>query len=73
MSTLSHSLLQSTVDVDCPECGYSLEIQLTEVRAQVYRRCPCCRVRIHLLDGGGSTYGALEGIENEIQKLENLF
>jgi ribosomal protein S27E len=72
MSTLSHALLQSFVGVECPECGYALEIQLVDVRAQVYRHCPCCRVRIHLRDGGGSVYGVLEDIDNGLRNLADL-
>jgi hypothetical protein len=66
----SDRLLQTFIEVGCPSCGYQFEVQLTDVRTQVYRYCPCCRQLIHLIDSGGSTFGALESIDNAMDDLQ---
>jgi len=53
--TVSWSILHQLVAVSCPACGFSFEVQIIDVRVQAYRMCPCCRVRIHLVDEGGSS------------------
>lgn len=68
--SLSQELLRHWVDVPCPVCGYQFDVQLLDVRVQAYKRCPCCRVRIHLIDEGGSTFGALETINNAMSHFE---
>jgi len=68
---ITASLLRAYVDAPCPACGYALSVQLVDVRTQVYRWCPCCKSRIHLLDDGGSTYGAMGKVENIMQQLED--
>ena len=68
--SFADTLLAQLIDVNCPNCDYSLEIQLVDVRTQTYRRCPCCRWLIRLQDGGGSTFGALKDIDNAFNNLE---
>ena len=47
-------ILRSTLTVACPSCGYDVWIRYSEIVAQVVVRCPCCRVRINLVDDHGS-------------------
>jgi hypothetical protein len=70
LMSITESLLREYVDVSCPACGYVIAVQLVDVRTQVYRRCRCCRELIHLIDQGGSTYGAMQNLENAAQELE---
>ncbi len=68
--SITGSLLREYVDTPCPACGYTFAVQLVDIRTQVYRQCPCCRRLIHLIDHGGSTYGAIQDIEGAAQELE---
>ncbi|MEU4777483.1 hypothetical protein [Micromonospora sp. NPDC023633] len=50
--SLASQILHGDHEIDCPECGYPVWIRLSEVVAQCTVTCPCCRLRLHLLDGG---------------------
>lgn len=52
--SLSAQLLHSAHEVDCPECEYPIRVQWSEIVAQTTVLCPCCRLRIRLVDGDGS-------------------
>lgn len=41
----SAQLLQSLVEVPCPKCEYSIEVEIADVLAQAYRWCPGCHRR----------------------------
>lgn len=66
---LSVEILNSFVPYACPMCSYELEIQLLDARVQAYYYCPCCRVRIRLIDSDGSMYGELEAVDLAMQEL----
>jgi uncharacterized protein with von Willebrand factor type A (vWA) domain len=70
MAKLSDELLRAFVDAECPSCEYPFEIQLLDARVQAYRRCPCCRQLIRLVDRGGSMYGELEDVDRAMEELE---
>jgi hypothetical protein len=53
----------------CPVCGYGMEMQLLDARTQVWRWCPCYRVRIRLVEPDGSVSGSLAGVEDSLQSL----
>lgn len=57
------------VDVPCPRCGYGVEVQLLDARTQVYRWCPCCRVRIHLVEPDGSVSVSIDAAEEAMHSL----
>lgn len=67
---LSHVLLSELIEAGCPACAYPFEVQLADVRTQVFRHCPCCRTLIHLVDRDGSMYGELEAVDNAMHDLE---
>lgn len=66
---LSGELLRDLIEGSCPSCGYGFEIQLIDAYTQVYRRCPCCRTLIHLIDSGGSVHGAMQDVDAAMQSL----
>lgn len=68
--SISAAMADEWIDVDCPACGFSLEIQIMDVLCQVYRRCPCCRSRIHLVEAGGEMHGALASVDSAFDDLE---
>lgn len=51
--SLASQILHGDHEVDCPECGYPVWIRFSEVIAQCTVTCPCCRLRLHLLDSSG--------------------
>lgn len=69
--SITESLLRAYIEARCPTCNYALEVQLVDARTQVYRRCPCCRNLIHLIDYDGSMYGATGVAERIVQDIEN--
>lgn len=66
MLDLDHLL----VEVPCPRCGYHVEIQLLDARTQVWRWCPCCRGRIHMVEPDGSVSGSTIAVEEAMRSLE---
>ena len=62
--------------VNCPKCGYGMDVELRSVKLQERVFCPCCKVTIQLVDANASLYVAQEEIDvaiNDLQKqLEKL-
>jgi hypothetical protein len=65
---LATQFLRGDLDVDCPTCGYSLWVRWSEVVAQTTVLCPCCRIRIRLLDDRGGMQTAGEVLERMLGK-----
>jgi hypothetical protein len=65
--------LDGLVEVDCPECGYGLELDITDVRCQVSRYCSACKTRLALHDGDGSIYGAEQDVSAALRQLDDMF
>jgi sRNA-binding protein len=57
------------VEVPCPRCGYGVEIQFLDARTQTWRWCPCCRVRIRMVEPDGSVSGSIDAVEDAMQSL----
>lgn len=68
--SITESLLRAYIDAHCPACNYVLEVQLVDARTQVYRRCPCCRNQVRLIDYDGSVYGATGMMGRAVQEIE---
>jgi hypothetical protein len=61
-------------EIDCPECEYPIWVLWSEIVAQTAVRCPCCRVRIRLIDSTGSAQNLEADIERHINEtLKGLF
>lgn len=65
--------LTGLVELDCPRCGYGLEVDLVDARTHVSRFCPVCKTRLDLRDGDGSVYGAEQEIEAALKELTDAF
>ena len=59
--------------VDCPKCGYGMDVELRSVELQERVFCPCCKVAIQLVDAYASLYGAQEEIDSAIEELHREF
>jgi hypothetical protein len=70
MESLSREIMRQTVDMACPSCGYSVWIVWAEVAAGVSVMCPCCHVRIRLIDETGSVQTAPGRVQEALQSLE---
>lgn len=62
MSSLSWELLSALIEIHCPRCGFSFEVQMLDALCQIRRWCPCCRVRIRLIEPTGELSGGIRGI-----------
>jgi hypothetical protein len=50
----------------CPGCGYELFVLVSEIAAQTYVRCSCCRVLVHLVDQDASVHVAEREVEQAL-------
>lgn len=66
--SLASQILHDDHEVDCPQCGYPVWIRFSEVIAQCTVTCPCCRLRLHLVDGGGSMQMLGDTLERQIDR-----
>lgn len=51
------------VALPCPRCSYLLEVEMLDVRTQVWRWCPCCRSRVRLMEPDGTVSSSVEAAE----------
>ena len=66
---IADDLERTFISVHCPQCSFSLEVQLADIRTQVWHWCPCCRIRFRLHDADGSVFGSLEEIRTTEKNL----
>ena len=59
--------------VNCPKCGYGMDVELRSVELQGTIFCPCCKVAIQLVDSNASLYGAQEEIDSAIEGMHREF
>jgi predicted nucleic acid-binding Zn-ribbon protein len=57
----------------CPQCGYEVFLLVSEVAAQTYVRCDCCRVLIRLIDQDASTHTAARDIDKALREASDAF
>ena len=67
----SLQLLGQLIEIPCPQCEYTIQIQMVDAHTQVFRRCPCCKTLIHLVDGGGSVHGAMKAVDEAMDDLSS--
>ena len=65
------------INVDCPNCGYGVDVEILLVQLEATIFCPCCKISIHLVDADASLYGAqgevdlaLKSLQRELKKLD---
>jgi hypothetical protein len=69
MEDFEGALLREALDVECPKCGYPVWIQMVDVVAGCFVRCPACRGLIQLVDDRGSVATAYDDIGRAINEL----
>lgn len=63
------TLLDSDIDVNCPNCKYPIWVRLAEVVARCAVICPACRCQVWLRDGDGSVQNAATDMQNAVDDL----
>lgn len=66
---LSRQFLRAWIDLNCPACGYGMEVQLIDAWAQTSRWCPCCRRLIRLAEPDGSLSSGLAAADRAMERL----
>jgi hypothetical protein len=66
---LSRQFLRAWIDVNCPACGFPMEIQLIDAWAQASRWCPCCRRLIHFVEPDASLSSGLAAADRAVERL----
>lgn len=67
MDDLATQFLHMDVDANCPLCGYSMWLRMSEIIAQVTVQCPCCRAEIRLIDDHGNSATAGSRLEGRLR------
>lgn len=72
--SLMDQFLHSDLDVDCPGCTYPVWVRYSELVVGATVICPCCRLRVRLVNERGSAVTEVEKMESAIeQALKGLF
>jgi hypothetical protein len=66
--SLETQFLRADREVECPACEYPIWVIWAEIVAQAIILCPCCRIRIHLVDAEGSVQAAARTVEQQINQ-----
>ena len=61
------------VVLNCPNCGYGIDVEIRSVELQETAFCPCCKVAIQLVDANASVHGAQEEIDSAMEDLQREF
>jgi Zn finger protein HypA/HybF involved in hydrogenase expression len=71
------NLDEEWIEINCPKCTYSFEIQMIDVRLETINYCPNCKCSIQLKDQNASVYTSTNDINNALNELDktikNLF
>lgn len=61
------------IDFECTKCGYTIDVQLVDVKSEktVYRHN--CEIQIQLVDDEASTHFGIDNMQNALNKLEENF
>lgn len=58
-----------SIDLECPKCGFGIEVLMKQVAAEETILCPGCLAEIQLIDDGGSS----RRIERDINNILDQF
>ena len=59
------------ITLECPKCGYGMDVELLSVRLEAIAFCPCCKATIQLVDADASVHGAQEEVESAMKDIES--
>ena len=55
------------ITLECPNCNYSMDVELLSVQLEAIVFCPCCKATVQLVDGDASLHGAQEEADSAIK------
>ncbi len=55
------------------KCGYTVDVQLVDVKSEMTVYCHNCKIQIQLADGEASTNVGIDNMQNALNKLEESF
>lgn len=58
------------VEVECPNCGYSVDIQLLDAKTERTVYCHNCKINLELKDSDASVHSGLDSINEAFKELE---
>jgi len=58
------------IDIECPKCNYSFEIQMIDVRLEKVVYCPNCKCSIQLHDSDASVHTSTRDINIALSDLD---
>lgn len=61
------------IGIECPNCKYSDEVQLIDVKSEREFYCHNCKRRIQLNDYDGSVHNGIENLNYAMKNLLNVF
>lgn len=67
------TLTRLPIELECPICGFKIDVLLQQVIAEETVICPGCLEEIHLVDEGGSSRRAEQQLNNKLDQLRHLF
>lgn len=67
---LGRRLLRCDLEIACGNCSYPVWVQWSEAVVQTTVRCPCCRVRIQLVDQHGTMANTVQAADQALERLE---
>ena len=62
-------LQRSYVDLPCPICSYIMSVQIRSVCLEESMFCPCCKVRVDLIDENGGMQRACDNLSSSLEGL----
>lgn len=60
------------IDIECPQCGYSIEIQLIDIKSETIIFCHNCKTCIRLEDNEASIHNGINSINKTINDLDKI-
>lgn len=61
------------VEFKCPNCDYSDEVQLIDVKTEKTVFCNNCKVSILLKDSDASVYSSIDKMNTSLKKINDIF
>jgi transcription initiation factor IIE alpha subunit len=66
-------LEQMWIDINCPNCKYSFDVQMIDAKLQSTVICNNCKANIQLVDQTASIHTSIKSINQSLKDLENIF
>jgi hypothetical protein len=61
------------IEIECPRCGYPIEIEMIDARLECRLFCPNCKSQVRLHDYESSLHAAQAEIHSGMERLTQAF